>query len=86
SGCRPVHARRRPRQQCGWLKDRYGVSWQIVPALLPELMADPQKAPKAMAAILPMKKIDIETVRRAAVRGVRAADCHAPRMPTLPNM
>jgi len=55
-------------QLCGWLKDRFGVSWQIVPTLLPELMSepDPEKGRKAMAAILKMKKIDVEALRRAA--------------------
>ena len=55
-------------QMCGWLKDRFGVSWQIVPTLLPELMSepDPEKGRKAMAAVLKMKKIDVEALRRAA--------------------
>ena len=55
-------------QQCGWLKDRYGVSWQIVPTLLIELMSGPdrEKASKAMKAMLQMKKIDVEALRRAA--------------------
>lgn len=54
-------------QQCGWLKDRYGVSWQIVPAVLPELIADPDrtKADHTMEAMLRMKKLDIEQLRRA---------------------
>jgi predicted 3-demethylubiquinone-9 3-methyltransferase (glyoxalase superfamily) len=54
-------------QVCGWLKDRYGVSWQIVPALLPEMLGDPDAArsQRAMAAMLTMKKIDIETLKRA---------------------
>lgn len=46
-------------QQCGWLKDRYGLSWQIVPAVLPELMRDPVRAGRVMKAVLPMKKIDL---------------------------
>lgn len=55
-------------QQCGWLKDRYGVSWQIVPRIVGELMAHPDQeaAQRAMRAILQMKKIDIETLQRAA--------------------
>jgi predicted 3-demethylubiquinone-9 3-methyltransferase (glyoxalase superfamily) len=55
-------------QQCGWLKDRYGVSWQIIPSILPELMADPDpaKSARAMEAMLKMKKIDIATLKRAA--------------------
>jgi predicted 3-demethylubiquinone-9 3-methyltransferase (glyoxalase superfamily) len=53
---------------CGWLKDRFGVSWQVTPTVLPRLIADPdpQKAQRAMAAMLEMKKIDIETLERAA--------------------
>ena len=53
---------------CGWLKDRFGLSWQIVPTALPRLLADPdvQKAQRVMAAMLEMKKIDIETLERAA--------------------
>jgi len=55
-------------QQCGWLKDRYGVSWQVVPHVLPELLQhpDPAKAHSVMQAMLSMKKIDIEAIRRAA--------------------
>ena len=55
-------------QMCGWLKDRFGLSWQIVPTLLTELMSDPdpEKGRKAMAAILKMKKIDVEALRKAA--------------------
>ncbi len=48
--------------QCGWLKDRFGVSWQIVPARLPDLI----KNPKAMQAMLKMKKLDIAELERAA--------------------
>ena len=55
-------------QMCGWLKDKYGLCWQIVPTVLPELMssADPAKAQRAMQAMLQMKKIDIGTLERAA--------------------
>jgi predicted 3-demethylubiquinone-9 3-methyltransferase (glyoxalase superfamily) len=53
-------------QQCGWLKDRYGVSWQIVPALLPALLADSHKSQQVMRAVLQMKKPDIDALRRAA--------------------
>jgi predicted 3-demethylubiquinone-9 3-methyltransferase (glyoxalase superfamily) len=54
-------------QQCGWLKDRYGVSWQVVPAVLPELLMDPDpgKSGRAMEAMLRMKKLDIATLKRA---------------------
>jgi len=48
--------------QCGWLKDKFGLSWQIVPARLPDLV----KKPKAMEAMLKMKKIDIAELERAA--------------------
>ncbi|HUO83703.1 MAG TPA: VOC family protein, partial [Thermoanaerobaculia bacterium] len=49
-------------EQCGWLKDRYGVSWQIVPALLDEIAQqdDPEAWERAMKAMLPMKKLDLE--------------------------
>jgi predicted 3-demethylubiquinone-9 3-methyltransferase (glyoxalase superfamily) len=52
---------------CGWLKDRYGLSWQIVPTVLGEMLGDedPQKAERVMAAMLQMKKIDIEGLQRA---------------------
>jgi len=53
--------------QCGWLKDKYGVSWQIVPTALGQLLGDkdPQKSHNVMQAMLQMTKIDIETLRRA---------------------
>src|SRR3954462_5180395 len=53
---------------CGWLKDKFGVSWQIVPTALPELLGnpDPAKAQAAMRAMLGMKKLDIEEIRAAA--------------------
>jgi predicted 3-demethylubiquinone-9 3-methyltransferase (glyoxalase superfamily) len=53
---------------CGWLKDRFGLSWQVVPRVLDELIADPdqEKAQRAMAAMLGMKKIDIAEIERAA--------------------
>jgi predicted 3-demethylubiquinone-9 3-methyltransferase (glyoxalase superfamily) len=53
---------------CGWLKDRYGLSWQIVPTRLTELLtdSDPGRAQRAMQAMLQMKKIDIATLERAA--------------------
>lgn len=54
-------------QQCGWLKDKYGLSWQIVPAGMDEMIGkgDPEKTEKAMEAMLQMKKIDIETLMDA---------------------
>jgi predicted 3-demethylubiquinone-9 3-methyltransferase (glyoxalase superfamily) len=53
---------------CGWLKDRFGVSWQIVPMRLEELLKDPdkEKAQRVMAAMLKMKKIEIDALERAA--------------------
>jgi predicted 3-demethylubiquinone-9 3-methyltransferase (glyoxalase superfamily) len=55
---------------CGWLKDKYGLSWQIIPTVLPELLSDPdpEKSQRAMRAMLEMGKIDIEALRRAAER------------------
>lgn len=54
-------------QQCGWLKDRFGVSWQIVPVVLPQLLGgdDRAGAERVMAAMLQMKKLDIAGLRRA---------------------
>lgn len=54
-------------QQCGWLKDRYGLSWQIIPVALMEMMADPDpvKSGRVMQAMLQMKKIDIKGLRQA---------------------
>jgi predicted 3-demethylubiquinone-9 3-methyltransferase (glyoxalase superfamily) len=53
---------------CGWLKDRYGLSWQVVPTGMEELFADPDKsrAERAMRAMLEMRKLDIAALRRAA--------------------
>ncbi len=53
---------------CGWLKDRYGLSWQVVPTGMEELFADPdpEKARRAMEAMLGMRKLDIAALRRAA--------------------
>ena len=53
-------------QMCGWLKDRFGLSWQIVPTALSSLMSDPAKGARVMKAILQMKKIDLAEVQRAA--------------------
>ena len=48
--------------QCGWLKDKFGLSWQVVPAILDSLMMDPLKAPSVVKAFLQMKKFDIQTL------------------------
>ena len=54
-------------QQCGWLKDKYGLSWQVVPIVLPMMIsdADSEKSRRAMAAMLKMKKFDIAELQRA---------------------
>ena len=51
---------------CGWHKDKFGLSWQITPAELPELMRDPKTTAAVMKEVLKMKKIDLATLRRAA--------------------
>lgn len=51
--------------QCGWLKDKYGLSWQIIPAILSQLMADAARAEKVTKAFLRMRKLDIETLIKA---------------------
>ena len=53
---------------CGWLKDKFGLSWQIVPTVLPELLGDPdrEKSQRVMQAMLNMKKIEIDALERAA--------------------
>lgn len=48
--------------QCGWCKDQFGVSWQVVPAVLGKLMTDPEKGQRVVAAFLKMKKFDIATL------------------------
>jgi predicted 3-demethylubiquinone-9 3-methyltransferase (glyoxalase superfamily) len=59
--------------QCGWLKDRFGVSWQIVPTVLDKLMDDknPAGRDRVMAALLMMKKLDIAALERAHAGDVR---------------
>jgi predicted 3-demethylubiquinone-9 3-methyltransferase (glyoxalase superfamily) len=54
--------------QCGWLKDKFGLSWQIVPSALPELLQDPdpEKANRVMTAMLKMNKIDVASLQEAA--------------------
>lgn len=55
------------REQCGWLKDKYGVSWQIVPTVLGEMLQDKdaEKSERVMKAMLQMNKIDIEGLKKA---------------------
>jgi predicted 3-demethylubiquinone-9 3-methyltransferase (glyoxalase superfamily) len=56
------------KQMCGWLKDKYGLSWQIVPTALPELLTqkDAEKANRVMKAMMQMQKIDISGLKQAA--------------------
>ena len=51
--------------KCGWLKDKFGVSWQVVPSILGKLMSDPEKAPKVMYAFMQMKKFNIAKLLEA---------------------
>ena len=53
--------------QCGWLKDKFGLSWQIVPTVLPELLSgsDPEKSERVMKAMFSMKKLDIRALKEA---------------------
>jgi predicted 3-demethylubiquinone-9 3-methyltransferase (glyoxalase superfamily) len=53
--------------QCGWLKDKFGVSWQIVPSVLPQMLTDSDrsKSERTMSALMTMKKFDLETLQRA---------------------
>lgn len=53
--------------QCGWLKDRFGLSWQVVPTILPEMLQDrdPERAKRVMAAMLKMKKLDVAALKKA---------------------
>lgn len=51
--------------KCGWIKDKFGVWWQVVPSMLGKLMSDPEKAPKAMYAYMQMKKFDIAKLLEA---------------------
>ena len=50
---------------CGWLRDKYGLSWQIVPSILADLLKDPAKSDKLMQAVIKMTKLDIATMQRA---------------------
>lgn len=52
-------------QMCGWLKDKYGLSWQIVPSNLAELLSDPAKTPNVMKAVMRMKKLDMDALQQA---------------------
>jgi predicted 3-demethylubiquinone-9 3-methyltransferase (glyoxalase superfamily) len=52
-------------QQCGWLKDKFGLSWQVVPSVLGELMGEPSKSERVMQALLKMKKLDLKTLQES---------------------
>jgi hypothetical protein len=68
---------------CGWLKDRYGLSWQIVPRALSELLGDPdlEKSQRVMWAMLKMKKLAIDALEQAAGAGVGRQVARAYQMP-----
>jgi predicted 3-demethylubiquinone-9 3-methyltransferase (glyoxalase superfamily) len=51
--------------RCGWLKDKFGVSWQIVPSILPKLMSDPARSQRVMEAFMKMNKFDIQALENA---------------------
>ena len=51
--------------RCGWLKDKFGVSWQIVPTILPKLLSDPARSQKVMEAFMKMNKFDIKALENA---------------------
>lgn len=55
-------------QQCGWLRDKFGLSWQVIPTVLGQLLSDPdpKRSMRAMQAMLQMKKIDIRALQQAA--------------------
>ena len=57
--------------QCGWIRDKFGVTWQIVPEGMLELLGDPdrERAQRAMAAMMEMEKLDIDAMRKAAAGG-----------------
>lgn len=50
---------------CGWLKDKFGLSWQVVPTILPKLLKDPARSDRVMKAFMQMKKFDIEKLKNA---------------------
>jgi len=60
------------KSQCGWLKDKYGLSWQVVPSVIPKYMTDPnqERSQRVMSAVLKMGKIEIEVLKKA-YRGVK---------------
>ncbi len=59
-------------QQCGWLKDKFGLSWQIAPAIMGELLTTPERSKRVLDALMPMKKLDIQTLKDAADSAVNS--------------
>jgi predicted 3-demethylubiquinone-9 3-methyltransferase (glyoxalase superfamily) len=53
-------------ERCGWLRDKFGLSWQIVPANLPAMMKDPSATERVMQAMMPMNKLDLAALEKAA--------------------
>ena len=51
--------------QCGWLKDKYGLSWQVIPSIITELMSNPERSERVTKAFMQMKKFDIEKLKNA---------------------
>lgn len=51
--------------QCGWLKDKFGLSWQVVPTILPQLLSDPERSKRVIPVFMQMKKFDIEKLKKA---------------------
>ncbi len=70
------------KSRCGWLKDKFGLSWQIVPAELGTLMKDPEKSQRVMAALMQMDKLNLDVLRRAAEQNSGATVDSHPRHST----
>ena len=51
--------------KCGWLKDKYGLSWQVIPSVLPKLMSDPERSGRVMQALMQMTKLEIQSLQDA---------------------
>ena len=75
-------------EQCGWLRDRYGLSWQIVPKMLAEMMSEPDraKAKRVTDAMLKMVKIDIAALKAAAQAALSRRSARPPALPSGPPM
>lgn len=70
---RKLSAGGRP-DRCGWLQDKYGLSWQVVPTVLKELLQDPEKSQRVMKAVLEMDKLDLARLEQAASAGDRKSE------------